>query len=241
MNEQNIPRHVAIILDGNGRWATSRGLTRSEGHQAGFNNLKGISEYIIIKRGVKVLSVFAFSTENFKREKKEVDFLMNLFTKDFRESITFFNEHDIKVLISGRRENLSSKVLRTIDDLQEQTKNNQAGILNICLNYGGQAEIVDTAKKIATMVENKEITVDDIDENLFSKMLYHDLPPIDLMIRTSGEQRISNFLLWQIAYAEFYFTDVHWPDFKENELEKALESFLNRNRRFGGNYENKNN
>ena len=240
MNEQNIPRHVAIIFDGNGRWATSRGLTRSEGHQAGFNNLKGISEYII-KRGVKVLSVFAFSTENFKREKKEVDFLMNLFTKDFRESITFFNEHDIKVLISGRRENLSSKVLKTIDDLQEQTKNNQAGILNICLNYGGRAEIVDAAKKIATMVENKEITVDDIDENLFSKMLYHDLPPIDLMIRTSGEQRISNFLLYELAYAELYFTNTYFPDFNEEAFEKAIESFLNRNRRFGGNYENKNN
>lgn len=240
MNEQNIPRHVAIILDGNGRWATSRGLTRSEGHQAGFDNLKGISEYII-KRGVKVLSVFAFSTENFKREKKEVEFLMNLFTNDFRESITFFNEHDIKVLISGRRENLSSKVLKTIDDLQEQTKDNQAGILNICLNYGGRAEIVDTAKKIATMVENKEITVNDIDENLFSKMLYHDLPPIDLMIRTSGEQRISNFLLYELAYAELYFTNTYFPDFNEEAFEKAIESFQNRNRRFGGNDENKNN
>ena len=240
MNEQNIPRHVAIILDGNGRWATSRGLTRSEGHQAGFDNLKGISEYII-KRGVKVLSVFAFSTENFKREKKEVEFLMNLFTNDFRESITFFNDHDIKVLISGRRENLSSKVLKTIDDLQEQTKDNQAGILNICLNYGGRAEIVDTAKKIATMVENKEITVDDIDENLFSKMLYHDFPPIDLMIRTSGEQRISNFLLYELAYAELYFTNTYFPDFNEEAFEKAIESFQNRNRRFGGNDENKNN
>ena len=231
---ENIPNHVAIILDGNGRWATSRGLSRSEGHRAGLDNLKLLSQYIISK-GVKVLSVFAFSTENFKRDKKEVDFLMNLFSSGLKKSLLFFKEKNIQVVVSGRRENLPEKVVETIEILQTETKSNTAGILNICLNYGGRAEIVDTTKKIVKMVKKEEIDIEEIDETLFSKMLYHNLPPIDLMIRTSGELRISNFMLYECAYAEFYFTDTYFPDFDELEFDKALENYQNRNRRFGGN------
>ncbi len=233
MNLENIPNHVAIILDGNGRWATNRGLNRSEGHKAGLDRLKNLSDYII-KRGVKILSVFAFSTENFKRDKKEVDYLMHLFAGGLKDSIKFFSNKNIKVIISGRRINLPKNVIKTIDVLQEKTENNTAGILNICLNYGGKAEIVDTARKIAYLVQNKELTVDEIDEELFSKNLYNDLPPVDLMIRTGGELRISNFMIYECAYAEFYFTNTYFPDFDELEFEKALDSFNERNRKFGG-------
>ena len=240
MNDKNIPNHVAIILDGNGRWATSRGLSRSQGHKAGLDNLKVLSEYIINK-GVKILSVFAFSTENFKRDKKEVDFLMDLFSNGLKESLSFFNDRNIKVVVSGRKENLPKKVLKTIDELQEKTKSNDLGVLNICLNYGGQAEIVDATKKIVEEISENKIKLEDINEEYFGKYLYQDLPPIDLVIRTSGELRVSNFMLYQMAYAEFYFTNVHFPDFNCLEFDKALESFNGRNRRFGGKNEDKNN
>lgn len=240
MNGGVIPNHVAIILDGNGRWATEKGLGRSEGHKAGLDNLKKISEYIINK-GVKVLSVFAFSTENFKRDKKEVQFLMNLFTNGLKEAIPFFNERNIKVVVSGKRENLPNKVIKTIDLLQDKTRNNNKGIFNICLNYGGQSEIVDATKKISLLIKNNIISIDDIDEKLFFSNFYQQLPPIDLLIRTSGELRLSNFMLYQSAYAELYFTNTYFPDFNEKEFDKALESFNNRNRRFGGNDENKSN
>lgn len=239
MKHANVPNHVAIILDGNGRWASSRGLSRSQGHKAGLDNLKVLSEYIINK-GVKILSVFAFSTENFKRDKKEVDFLMDLFSDGLKDSLVFFHDRNIKVVVSGRKENLPKKVLKAIQELQEHTKNNELGILNICLNYGGQAEIVDATKKICKLVCENGLQYEEIDENIFGKYLYQDLPPIDLLIRTSGELRVSNFMLYQMAYAEFYFTDTYFPDFKEEEFDKALESFNGRNRRFGGKYENKN-
>ena len=227
-----VPSHVAIILDGNGRWAKERGLTRSMGHDAGFTNLKNISKYILSK-GIKVLSVYAFSTENFKRSKDEVDYLMNIFTSKFKSCIKDFNKENIKVIFSGRDKPLPNKVLKAMKELGEATKDNTKGILNICINYGGRSELVDTCKKIGKMVENKEISIDDIDEELVSRNLYNDLPDVDLMIRTSGELRLSNFMLWQNSYAQFYFPKTYFPDFDEEEFDKAIIEYTKRDRRFG--------
>lgn len=227
-----VPNHVAIILDGNGRWAKERGLTRSMGHDAGFINLENISKYILSK-GIKVLSVYAFSTENFKRSKDEVDYLMNIFANRFKGWSKVFNRENIKVVFSGRDKPLTNKVLKAMKELEEATKDNTKGILNICLNYGGRSELVDTCKKISKMVENKEISIDDIDEELTSRNLYNDLPDVDLMIRTSGELRLSNFMLWQNSYAEFYFPKTYFPDFNEEEFDKAIIEYTKRDRRFG--------
>ena len=231
--ELNIPNHVAIILDGNRRWARKRGMTPQEGHYKGFTNLESLADYVFAK-GVKVLSVYAFSTENFSRAKNEVDYLMDLFAVAFKKYFERQNKNNVRIVFSGRREPLPKKVLKMIDEVTEKTKDNTGPIFNICVNYGGRPEIVDTTKKICEMVKNGEISIDDIDEDLFTKNLYQDLPAIDLMIRTSGELRLSNFLLWQNAYAEFYFPEVEFPGFDEKEFDKALEVFDKRNRRFGG-------
>jgi len=230
MNEVNIPNHVGFILDGNGRWAEERGLSRSAGHQAGFDNLVNLSKYIF-RRGVKVLSVYAFSTENFKRSKIEVDFLMNLFVRAFKKYAEELKENNVKVVFSGRRENpLPAEVIKTIEECEKITEDCTSGILNICVNYGGHAEIVDAVKKIV----NDGVKVEDINEELFNKYLYQNLPPVDLLIRTSGELRLSNFLLWQSAYAEFYFPDTYFPAFTPEKFEEALLEYNKRNRRFGG-------
>lgn len=234
MEKLKIPYHVGIILDGNGRWATERGLKRSEGHKAGFETLKILSKHVFT-RGVKVLSVFAFSTENFNRTKDEVDYLMNLFLKGFKSSIKEFNKNNIKVVFSGRKEPLSDKVYESMKSLEKETLNNTGGILNICLNYGGQTEIVDTTKKLINDVLNGKLKTEDITPEIFMKNLYNDLPPIDFLIRTSGEIRISNFMLFSLAYAEMYFPLTYFPDFKESEFEKALEEYTKRDRRFGKN------
>lgn len=186
MENLKIPYHVGIILDGNGRWATERGLKRSEGHKAGFETLKILSKYVFT-RGVKVLSVFAFSTENFNRTKEEVDYLMNLFLKGFKGSIKEFNKNNIKVVFSGRKEPLSDKVYESMKSLEKETLNNTGGILNICLNYGGQTEIVDTTKKLINDVLDGKLKTEDITPEIFMKNLYNDLPPMDFLIRTSGE------------------------------------------------------
>ena len=231
--ELNIPNHVAIILDGNRRWAKKRGIKPQEGHYRGFTNLENLADYVFSK-GVKVLSVYAFSTENFSRAKDEVDYLMDLFAVAFKKYFEKQNKKNVRIVFSGRREPLPKKLLKMIDEVTEKTKNNTGPIFNICVNYGGRSEIVDTTKKICEMVKNGEISIDDIDEDLFTKNLYQDLPAIDLMIRTSGEIRLSNFLLWQNAYAEFYFPEIEFPGFDEKEFDKALEVFDKRNRRFGG-------
>lgn len=231
--ELNIPNHVAIILDGNRRWAKKRGMKPQEGHYKGFTNLENLVDYVFSK-GVKILSVYAFSTENFSRSKEEVDYLMDLFAVAFKKYFEKQNKKNVKIVFSGRREPLPEKVLKMIDEVTEKTKDNTGPIFNICVNYGGRPEIVDTTKKICEMVKNGEISIDDIDEDLFTKNLYQDLPAIDLMIRTSGELRLSNFLLWQNAYAEFYFPEIEFPGFDEKEFDKALEVFDKRNRRFGG-------
>ncbi len=234
MEKLKIPYHVGIILDGNGRWATERGLKRSEGHKAGFETLKILSKHVFT-RGVKVLSVFAFSTENFNRTKDEVDYLMNLFLKGFKSSIKEFNKNNIKVVFSGRKEPLSDKVYESMKSLEKETLNNTGGILNICLNYGGQTEIVDTTKKLINDVLDGKLKTEDITPEIFMKNLYNDLPPIDFLIRTSGEIRISNFMLFSLAYAEMYFPLTYFPDFKDEEFDKALEEYTKRDRRFGKN------
>ena len=234
MEKLKIPYHVGIILDGNGRWATERGLKRSEGHKAGFETLKILSKHVFT-RGVKVLSVFAFSTENFNRTKDEVDYLMNLFLKGFKSSIKEFNKNNIKVVFSGRKEPLSDKVYESMKSLEKETLNNTGGVLNICLNYGGQTEIVDTTKKLINDVLDGKLKTEDITPEIFMKNLYNDLPPMDFLIRTSGEIRVSNFMLFSVAYAEMYFPLTYFPDFKEDEFDKALEEYTKRDRRFGKN------
>ena len=234
MEKLKIPYHVGIILDGNGRWATERGLKRSEGHKAGFETLKILSKHVFT-RGVKVLSVFAFSTENFNRTKDEVDYLMNLFLKGFKSSIKEFNKNNIKVVFSGRKEPLSDKVYESMKSLEKETLNNTGGILNICLNYGGQTEIVYTTKKLINDVLDGKLKTEDITPEIFMKNLYNDLPPMDFLIRTSGEIRVSNFMLFSLAYAEMYFPNTYFPDFKESEFDKSLEEYTKRDRRFGKN------
>lgn len=228
MNNQTlkIPNHVAIILDGNGRWAKEKGKKRTEGHKEGYKNLKTISKYIL-NNGTKYLSVFAFSTENFKRPQEEVDFLMDLFMQGFKHDASYFQKENIKVVFSGRKDNLRKDVLEAMDKMTEATKNNTLGTLNICLNYGGRAEIVDATTKII------QEGITEITEETFEKYLYNDLPNIDLMIRTSGELRISNFMLWQLSYAELYFPKCYFPDFNETEYDKALLEYTKRDRRFG--------
>lgn len=230
--EYKVPNHVAIIMDGNGRWAQKRGLKRTKGHQKGATTLKKISEYVYDKK-IKVLSVFAFSTENWKRDKEEVDYLMDLFLKAFKDNFEIVKKKGVKVIFSGVKDKLSDKVIKAMEKMSEETKDNTNGIFNICLNYGGQDEIINAAKKISLDVKNDNINVSNINPDLFNKYLFNDLPPIDLLIRTSGEYRISNFMLWQMAYAELYFTDVLWPDFDEKEMDKAIESYNKRDRRFG--------
>ena len=231
--KNEIPNHVAIIMDGNGRWATRQGKKRTEGHYAGYKRLKKTALYILGK-GVKYLSVFAFSTENFKRSKEEVGYLMDLFVKAFHKETTFFIDHNIKVLFSGRRDNLSDEVLRIMDKVVDETKDCTGGVFNVCLNYGAQAEIVDTTKKIVELYKEGKIDLDDLDTDSYYHYLYNDLPPVDLMIRTSGEIRISNFMLYSISYAELYFTSTCFPDFDEKEFDKALEDYQNRNITKGG-------
>ena len=234
MDNLNIPTHVGIILDGNRRWAKERGLKTSLGHKEGFNTLKLLAKYAF-KKGVKVLSVFAFSTENFKRSSEEVDYLMNLFILMFKTKFKVIDKENIKVIFSGRREPLSKNVLDAMDSIVKKTENNTKGILNICLNYGGQEEIIDGTKRIIDDINNGKISKDDITKEKFYEYLYQDLPPIDLLIRTSGEYRVSNFMLYQMSYSEFYFTNTLFPDFDEKEFDKAIESFNHRDRRFGKN------
>lgn len=232
MEEYKIPKHVSIIMDGNGRWATRRGLKRSEGHLAGSKTLEKLAIHAIDK-GVEVLSVYAFSTDNFKRSQEEVDYLMNLFIKMFSVKFATLKKNGIKVVFSGRRENLRDDVLKAMDKIVNETKDNSKGILNVCLNYGGQEEIVDAVKKIVS----EGIDPDTIDKKTMYKYLYNDLPPIDLLIRTSGECRVSNYMIYQMAYSEFYFTDVLFPDFDGDELDKAIDSYNGRDIRLGGNSE----
>ena len=226
-----IPNHVAIIVDGNGRWAKERGLSRSKGHDAGFKRLKEITNYAF-KKGINIVSIYVFSTENFKRSKEEVDHLMNLFVTGFKKD-KFYQKENIKVIFSGRTTPLNNEVLNAMNIITEETKNNTSGILNVCLNYGGRSEIVDATKKIIKDVIDNKLKQEEINEEIYTKYLYQDLPDVDLMIRTSGELRLSNFMLWQNSYAEFYFPKTYFPDFDEKEFDKAIIEYTKRDRRYG--------
>ncbi len=224
-----IPTHVAIIVDGNGRWAKERGLSRLKGHDAGFDNLRELVRYIM-SRGVQVLSLYVFSTENFKRAQEEVGHLMDLFVLMYKKELKAFMQDNLRVVFSGRDDPLPKAVIKARDELVEATKNNTGGIVNFCMNYGGRAEIMDAVKKIA----KSGVDVDSLSDDDFRHYLYQDLPDIDFMIRTSGELRLSNFLLWQNSYAEFYFPKKYFPDFKAEDFDQAIIEYTSRDRRFGG-------
>lgn len=229
----DIPRHVAIIMDGNGRWAKNRGLNRSRGHKEGAKNLEKLALYAN-KIGIEVLSVYAFSTDNFKRSKEEVDYLMKLLVEYFNNKLDKVIKKGIKIVVSGRKDNLKKEVLAAIENVIERTKINENGILNICINYGSQEEIVDASLKIHELLLKGKITREDINRETFLKYLYNDLPPIDLLIRTGGENRLSNFMLYQSSYAEIIFNQVFFPDYNEKQFQKDLDIYSNRDRRFGG-------
>ena len=230
---KNIPYHVGIIMDGNGRWATERGKKRSEGHKEGGKTLEKLAIYAR-KAGIKVLSVYAFSTDNFKRSKEEVDYLMDLIIYYFNEKLEKICKDNIKIVFSGRKEHLRSDVLKAMESISSKTKDNTECILNICLNYGGQEEIVDATIKIHQDINNGLISENELTRENYFKYLYQELPPIDLLIRTGSEHRLSNFMLYQAFYAELYFADTYFPDFLEKDLEEALNYYANRDRRFGG-------
>ena len=220
---------MAIIVDGNGRWAKSIGKIRSYGHLKGYENLKKIINYVNDNLDIKYISLFVFSTENFKRSKDEVDYLMNLFKKGFKEEKDVYIKKNMKVVFSYKKEGLSKDIISIIEEVESSTKDNTGLVVNFCLNYGGRSEIVDACKKI---IDDK-IDKNDITEDLFKDYLYNKLPDIDLMIRTSGEQRISNFMLWSLSYSELYFTKTYFPAFTTNELLEIIDDFNNRDRRYG--------
>lgn len=228
-----LPNHVGIIMDGNGRWAQERGMIRTMGHKRAVSTLKDLCIHMA-DMGIKYVSLYAFSTENFKRDIKEVEFLMNLFIETFNKEFGFLKEKKCRVVFSGRKEPLPKSVLAAMDKIMEETAMNNELVLNICLNYGSHAEMVDMTKKVCEMYKNGEISLDDITEDFIQENMYQNLPPLDYVIRTSGELRLSNFMMYQASYAEFYFPKIYFPDFNNDEFDKAIEEFNKRNRRFGG-------
>ena len=219
------PKHIAIIMDGNGRWAKLKNLPRKEGHKEGAASVEAVVQ-TALEQNIKVLSLYAFSTENWARPKTEVNYLMQLLA-DTLNKFTEDKYKDVKLVFSGRRKGLPSKILNKLDEVIQKTAGKRKLTLNLCLNYGARQEITDAVNKILAQGKTK-ITESDIEKNL-----YQNLPAPDLIIRTSGEERLSNFLLWQAAYSEFYFTKTLWPDFKGGDLLKALTAYTQRERRFG--------
>lgn len=233
MEETLLPKHIAIIMDGNRRWAKEKKLDTKIGHKEGAENLKRIAKYAN-KIGIKYLTVYAFSTENWKRTKEEVGALMLLLQKYVEEFLNDSNMDNIKVNILGDISKLDKGIQKSINRIMDNTKSNTGLTLNIAFNYGGRDEIVKAMQRIATRVKENEIQVEEIDEKLIENSLYTaGQPEPDLLIRPGGEQRISNYLLWQLAYTEFIFTSKYWPDFNEKDLDEAIITFENRNRKFG--------
>ncbi|MEW6007285.1 MAG: isoprenyl transferase [bacterium] len=230
----NLPNHIAIIMDGNGRWALERHLPRIAGHREGMKAVERIIK-AASDLGIKVLTLYAFSTENWKRPEKEVSFLMDLFCEYIKKKIGGLQKNDVKIRTCGEIKKLPKKVLTLLEDACYKTRENQGLILNIALNYGARDEILRAVRRIVETALKGNVKLDEIDEDLFSSFLdTHPLPNPDLLIRTSGEQRISNFLLWQIAYTELWITPVLWPDFNEEHLKMAIKDYQERKRRFGG-------
>ncbi len=233
LDMSNIPAHIGIIMDGNGRWATGRGLPRSAGHRAGAETLKKIVVYCN-SIGVKCVTAYAFSTENWNRPQKEVDALMDLLYMYLQQVEEQFGGTNVILRVIGDRSPLSDKINKAIDYAEEYTSKNTGLILNVALNYGGRHEIVTAAKQIATLAKQNELDPNDISEEYMSQFMYtKNVPEVDLIIRPSGEYRLSNFLLWQAAYAEFWFSNINWPSFSEKDMEQAIIDYQRRNRRFG--------
>lgn len=233
INEENLPRHIAIIMDGNGRWAKQRGKMRVFGHENGVEAVRRTVENCA-KLKIDFLTLYAFSTENWKRPKIEVQTLMRLLVASLRKELKTLNDNSIRLNAIGNLDFLPAKVAKELNEVIEKTSNNKGLTLTLALSYGSREELKSAVKAISAKVKNNIISEDDIDETVINTHLYtHDLPDVDLLIRTSGEHRISNFLLWQIAYAELYFIDVFWPDFNEQHLVDAIINYQNRERRFG--------
>ena len=232
--EKHVPRHVAIIMDGNGRWAARHGVERVEGHRKGALAVRQLVENLA-DTGIEYVTLYAFSTENWKRSKEEVDALMELLCEFIDANLSVMIEKGLRLLATGRIDGLPEKSRDRLKLAIEKTASNTRGTLILALNYGGRAEIVDAARKIASEAAAGTLRPDEIDETLFAKNLYlPEIPDPDLLIRTSGELRLSNFLLWELSYSEIYVTDTLWPDFDKAELEKAIVAYGTRNRRFGG-------
>lgn len=233
IDKNRLPVHIAIIMDGNGRWAAEKGLPRIEGHRAGVRSVREIVK-LCSELGIKVLTLYAFSTENRKRPKVEVRAIMSLLRIFLKKEIMELNTNNVKLMAIGRLSKLHPSVLKELENCMHITHENTGLILNLALNYGGRAEIIDGIKKFVSDVRKDKCSISDLDEKLFSRYLYtSELPDPDLLIRTSGEMRVSNFLLWQISYAEMWNTPVFWPDFGREELLKAISEYQRRERRFG--------
>jgi undecaprenyl diphosphate synthase len=228
-----IPQHVAIIMDGNARWAKSKNLPLQIGHKNGSENVKKVAESCM-EFGIKFLTIYAFSSENWDRPSDEVNYLMKLLDEYLEKETKPLVEKDVKIVISGNLERLSEATKSKIRNIEEETKNNKSLTLNVAFSYGSRQEIVDAARKIALEVSVGKISLDQINEGLFSQNLYHpEIPDPDLLIRTAGDVRLSNFLLWQAAYSELYFTETYWPDFSKENLLQAIKNFNKRERRYG--------
>ena len=232
-DKDKLPVHVGFIMDGNGRWAQKRGLPRTAGHREGAETFRKIVRYCK-KIGIKYITFYAFSTENWKRPKEEVNELMKLFN-NYLDEIRKYTEERTILIFLGDKSAFTPEMVEKMNEIEEHSRDFDDMTLMLAMNYGGRDDIVHAAKQLAEMVSDKAVKVSDIDENLFSAFLYtKGLPDVDLLIRPSGEKRISNFLIWQSAYAEYYFTDTLWPDFTAKELDKALSEYASRSRRFGG-------
>ena len=233
IDTNRLPQHIAIIMDGNGRWAKQKGKLRVFGHEAGTESVREVIEGCA-ETGVKNLTLYAFSTENWNRPKLEVNALMRLLSKALKKELASLTKNNIKLNTIGDLDRLPDKVKNELLEVQQQTQNNSRLTVTLALSYGARDEMVRAIKEIATKVKNNIISEESIDDSIINQHLYtHDLPDVDLLIRTSGECRISNFMLWQIAYAELYFTNTLWPDFKREDLFEAILNYQNRERRFG--------
>lgn len=233
INKENLPKHLAIIMDGNGRWAKKQGLLRTIGHESGTKSVR-ITIENCAKLGIENLTLYAFSTENWNRPKLEVETLMKLLIKSLQKELITLQNNNIKLNAIGNIEMIPKTAQKELLEVMEKTKNNTRMTLTLALSYGSREEIVNAVKRISDKVKNNIISIDAIDDSIINQHLYtQNLPDVDLLIRTSGEHRISNFLLWQIAYAELFFSEVMWPDFREEHLYEALISYQKRERRFG--------
>ncbi len=233
IDKNRLPKHVAVIMDGNGRWAKKQGFKRVFGHKKGVDAVRQTIE-AAVEIGIEALTLYAFSTENWNRPKYEIDTLMSLLVSSLKKEIGTFQKNNVKLQTIGNIEKLPKKAQRELDETKEKTKNNSKLTLTLALNYGAREEILNATQNISKKIVNNELKIEEIDEKIINSHLYtFNLPNVDFLIRTSGELRISNFLLWQIAYAELYFTEVLWPDFNKEEFYRAIINYQSRERRFG--------